>query len=1570
MANQTQDVELRIRATNYSRKTTREIVDDLKDLRKAQDAQIESAKEGSATAADLEKSYGGMESAIKALLSQNALTKLFEQQTKTLADLQTKLDAARKAQDDYAKTLTAGAKGTSAQQAKMKQLAKAVSDVEKSINGAEGRISSTTGRLAQFGITSTNLAEKQRDIVSAVTAANAALERQERAIESVDSDAKGRREQQAAIAMREKQNQVDTIFAQAQQKLAADLAASTRAQQAANAATREAAQAQAMLNAINDAELEALFTREANKYTEAMNRQAAAIRAAADAAERNMRASAANARRTPAVQGSNVGGAIRDIQDPAAAALRSVSGLEASLSSLQQRVTAIRGPIQDYRGILRDATAAQQALNAMAGQVDGYNRQIAAVRAARAEYAEARTQVIALTAQLRAGGDVAAPLRQAQATLDRAASSLSNLTSAARASQQALRQAGVDTRNMSAAEQQLIQQAQRATQTMNQLTDAHRRNGAAADNAGSRIFNWFGGANGRTTLSYTQRLRGEVLSLASAFVGIYGAINGVQKILEAYRNKQAITSQLTIANGQDSRKAAEDFKYLEAAADRIGFVLKDVAPAYAKFSIAMKAAGFDTQSTRFAFENIAGAAVKARLSTEELTGILKAFEQIASKGKVQAEELRGQLGDRLPGAFQIAARAAGKTVEEYTKMMELGEVGSDQVINIARELGKTYGAAEAGATTLLQAEARFQNATQRFLTATAEGGFVEAYQAFLTRLTTLLNDGTADKFAKQLSTALVLVVDVLQKVVDNADLVKYAFIAMIGVNIIRWLVSLPVLFRAVATEAGLLSGVLLTVNTRLGAMAAASAISGAAATGLSGVLLRSLVPALTGVATALTLVTKALPLLAAAFVAYEAGSAIVDRLKSGTLKEVQAAVDASTKATKDAEEARAALTRAAGTKEEAEAKARYGRLRDIAVQALKDEQKAIEKGRASFYGLDEEKVRRRKDELPAVGTVDPGDVGGDAQKLKLIQTKLAKDQKQIDKELQTARLNGAKQNLSERLRLVDAEYDEQRKNANEQIKDEKIRAQALAEINKTSLNAQAVERARYANEQGKRDASEGNKRVRIAEDIKAKLEAIEDDVAKRAAELDVTEPYETRRIARVNAITHAYDDLEKKIREQYKLDPKAAAASAAQLEIYKKQRVEIENTNSARDEANRLAGEFTKSQQIQDINLKSINEQVESGQLSVAEGLKRTNDEVARTAPEIQAAGERAEAFARSVQKLLDPVKFAEIMATVGSGLAKADVTARQAANNVVASQRMLNTLLEAEQRERDQIQLERSLGVITAEQEVAKLNEVQQRYGAAILAQAQNLQTFLGIARTANAMSAEDLDALDAKTKQIVTNVTYARKNFSELDKTIVDSIASNGATAFNAIAESMANVITGQQTIAQGFRGMLQAAGQFFASLLRDLAMAILRTQILKAIQNSSFFGGGVQAAAGQALGAGGMHTGGTVGKDRTFTRRVDPAVFRNAVRYHDGGLPGLRSDEVPTILQKGEEVLAKDNPRNVLNGGGAGGAAADPTGFRFVLVDDRASVPEAMQSSDGDRVIMQSLKRNVATLKTLLK
>ena len=79
-------------------------------------------------------------------------------------------------------------------------------------------------------------------------------------------------------------------------------------------------------------------------------------------------------------------------------------------------------------------------------------------------------------------------------------------------------------------------------------------------------------------------------------------------------------------------------------------------------------------------------------------------------------------------------------------------------------------------------------------------------------------------------------------------------------------------------------------------------------------------------------------------------------------------------------------------------------------------------------------------------------------------------------------------------------------------------------------------------------------------------------------------------------------------------------------------------------------------------------------------------------------------------------------------------------------------------------------------------------------------------------------------------------------------------------------------------------------------------------------NFFGGGAgQPPPFVGPPAPGRHSGGIVGSDvPTFTRRVSPFAFVGAPRLHAGGIAGIRADEVPTILQRGEGVFTQAQMR----------------------------------------------------------
>lgn len=145
-------------------------------------------------------------------------------------------------------------------------------------------------------------------------------------------------------------------------------------------------------------------------------------------------------------------------------------------------------------------------------------------------------------------------------------------------------------------------------------------------------------------------------------------------------------------------------------------------------------------------------------------------------------------------------------------------------------------------------------------------------------------------------------------------------------------------------------------------------------------------------------------------------------------------------------------------------------------------------------------------------------------------------------------------------------------------------------------------------------------------------------------------------------------------------------------------------------------------------------------------------------------------------------------------------------------------------------------------------------------------------------------------------------------------------------------------------------------FARSMAALAARALATFLVLQTLDAIYPGLGRAASAG--LSATRQHSGGMAG---TGQRMNVPAwLFAGAPRFHSGGMVGLKSDEVPAILQKGEEVLSRDDPRNQANGGG---------GVRIVNAIDPNLVGDYMNSAGGERAIVNVIQRNRGQIKNAL-
>lgn len=216
-----------------------------------------------------------------------------------------------------------------------------------------------------------------------------------------------------------------------------------------------------------------------------------------------------------------------------------------------------------------------------------------------------------------------------------------------------------------------------------------------------------------------------VFNLQSALVGL-GAAATVRSIAAAGLSLERIERGLRTATGS-GEAAAESLSFLRGEADRLGLDLESSATAFAKLSAAAKGTALEGKASRDIFVAISEASRVLGLSTEQTSGALTAIEQIISKGKVSAEELRGQLGERLPGAFQIAARALGVTTSELDDMLKRGELLAEDLLPaLAAELRRTVGPEVAAAAGDAAASfGRFSTAVFELKAAIAQSGLLD-----------------------------------------------------------------------------------------------------------------------------------------------------------------------------------------------------------------------------------------------------------------------------------------------------------------------------------------------------------------------------------------------------------------------------------------------------------------------------------------------------------------------------------------------------------------------------------------------------------------------------------------------------------------------------------------------------------------------------------------------------------------------------------------------------------------------------------------------------------------------------
>lgn len=228
--------------------------------------------------------------------------------------------------------------------------------------------------------------------------------------------------------------------------------------------------------------------------------------------------------------------------------------------------------------------------------------------------------------------------------------------------------------------------------------------------------------------------------ILSNLVGAFGIVGGVTLFAGAVKNIFDVTKELQSLDLALKQVTATQANYadqqafLKRISESYGVEIKSLTKTFTQFYVSAKdkIAGKEIQQI---FESVTKAGATMGLSVESQERAFLALNQMMSKGTIQAEELRGQLGEALPGSLGIMAKALGVTEVQLGKMMKDGKLlAADVLPKFARQLEITYGIENTKRVeNLAAAQNRLSNSWTDFVRSLndSDTGGISAFFAFL-----------------------------------------------------------------------------------------------------------------------------------------------------------------------------------------------------------------------------------------------------------------------------------------------------------------------------------------------------------------------------------------------------------------------------------------------------------------------------------------------------------------------------------------------------------------------------------------------------------------------------------------------------------------------------------------------------------------------------------------------------------------------------------------------------------------------------------------------------------------------
>ncbi|EOS3864406.1 tape measure protein [Escherichia coli] len=244
--------------------------------------------------------------------------------------------------------------------------------------------------------------------------------------------------------------------------------------------------------------------------------------------------------------------------------------------------------------------------------------------------------------------------------------------------------------------------------------------------------------NGDRAANSLDNLSSAAVKTAGAFISMQAVLASYQKIMEIGLQRASAERSIDFVFDKDAVQVKE---FTKSLAQTTGLDIAELQSQFAGFGASAKES-MGIQGSEELFKSMIGYSRLMGRSEEEIKRALTALSQMAGKGQIMAEELKGQLAEAVPGMVQVFAKATGKTEQELFDAMKKGALKSaDTLQKVTQELNKQITAKGGWKTISESTQAQLGNLKNSWNTTLDSifRGSENGLQDFTRSLTTLLN---------------------------------------------------------------------------------------------------------------------------------------------------------------------------------------------------------------------------------------------------------------------------------------------------------------------------------------------------------------------------------------------------------------------------------------------------------------------------------------------------------------------------------------------------------------------------------------------------------------------------------------------------------------------------------------------------------------------------------------------------------------------------------------------------------------------------------------------------------------